>query len=171
MRLFAAGGYDNVTVEEIASNVGVSHMTFFRHFPTKVSVLLDDPFDPVVGEMVAATDVDLPAIDRICSGLLDAWAKVDEPDDEMTRTRIRLLIQNQDLIPHAWANNRRTEEIVVDALVTTGVPALEARIAAGAVMGAMMAALIDWGEHPDSGPLGDRVLLALTQLSPGAHYG
>lgn len=171
VRLFAADGYDSVTVDEIASAAGVSHMTFFRHYPTKVSVLLDDPFDPVVGEAVAATDPGLSAIDRVCRGLLDAWAKVEEPDDEMTRARILILVQNEDLIPHAWANNRRTEQIIVDALVTTGVPALEARIAAGAVMGAMMAALIDWGEHPDSGPLGGRILIALNQVSPGIHYG
>jgi AcrR family transcriptional regulator len=165
VRLFAARGYDNVTVEEIAHAAGVSHMTFFRNFPTKVSVLLDDPYDPIIGEMVAATDPALPPIERICHGLLAAWAHVDEPDDQITRDRFRILVDN-DIVAHAWANNRATEQVVVDALTATGVPLLDARIAAGAVMGAMMAALIDWGEHEDSGPLADRVRLAIRQLAP-----
>ena len=38
LRLFAEQGYDETTTQEIASAAGVSHMTFFRHFPTKESV-------------------------------------------------------------------------------------------------------------------------------------
>jgi len=166
VRLFAAHGYDHVTVEEIAHAVGVSHMTFFRHFPTKVSVLLDDPYDPVIGEAVAETDPALPPLERVRGGLLASWASVEEPDDEITRTRFRILVQHEDIVAHAWSNNRRTEQVIVEALTSTGVPGLEARIAAGAVMGALMAALIDWGEHEDSGSLGDRVCLALEQLAP-----
>ncbi len=170
MRLFSARGYDAVTVEEIAAAAGVSHMTFFRHFPTKVSVLLDDPYDPVIGEMVAATDRCLPALERIRLGLLQAWEHVDEPDDEMTRARFRILTRHEDIIAHAWANNRKTEQVIVAALESTGAPGLEARVATGAVMGAMMAALIDWGEHDDSGTLGDMVRFALQQLELGARH-
>lgn len=166
VRLFEERGYNDVTVDEIAQAVGVSHMTFFRHFPTKVSVLIDDPYDPVIGEMVAATDISLPPLERIRTGLLASWAHIEEPDDEITRARFRILTQNEDLVAHAWSNNRRTEQVVVDALVSTGVPNLEARVAAGAVMGALMAALIDWGESKDSGSLGDRVLRALELLEP-----
>lgn len=174
VRLFTDRGYDNVTVEEIAAAAGVSHMTFFRHFPTKVSVLLDDPYDPIIGAMVARTDPSLPALERVRTGLLDSWASIDEPEDESTRARFRILANHDDLVARAWANNRQTELVIVDALSSTGVPRLQARIATGAVMGALMAALIDWGEDDASGPLGDRVRLALDQLAPvavGVHHG
>ncbi|MFZ0493753.1 MAG: TetR/AcrR family transcriptional regulator [Acidimicrobiia bacterium] len=164
VRLFAARGYDNVTVEEIATAVGVSHMTFFRHFPTKVSVLVDDPYDPVIGEMVAATDASLPPLERVTQGILESWAHVDEPDDDAIRTRFRLLTQHEDLVAAVWSNNRKTEQVIIDALTSTAVPLLDARVAAGAVMGALMAALIDWGEHENSGTLGDRVRFALEML-------
>lgn len=166
MRLFAAQGFDNVTVEEIARSAGVSHMTFFRHFPTKVSVLLDDPYDPMIGEMVARTDQSLPPLERVRLGLLESWSRVAEPDDDLTRTRFRILTTQGQIIADAWLNNRKTEEVITDALVTTGVDPLGARIAAGAVMGALMAALIDWGENEQSGPLGDRVRWTLDQLAP-----
>jgi AcrR family transcriptional regulator len=49
LELFLRDGYDATTVAAIARAAGVSHMTFFRHFPTKESVVLDDPYDPVTG--------------------------------------------------------------------------------------------------------------------------
>jgi AcrR family transcriptional regulator len=165
VKLFTDRGYDNVTVDEIAAAAGVSHMTFFRHFPTKVSVLLDDPYDPIIGEMVANTDSSLPAMERVRTGLLDSWASIDEPADESMRARFRILTDHEELVAQAWANNRRTERVIVEALVSTGVPRLEASVATGAVMGALMAALIDWGGDEASGSLGDRVRLALEQLA------
>ncbi|MCB2223183.1 MAG: TetR/AcrR family transcriptional regulator [Actinobacteria bacterium] len=165
VRLFAERGYDHVTVEEIAASVGVSHMTFYRNFPTKASVLTWDPFDPVIGEMVAASDPSLPPLQRVCRAIGDAWAHFEEPDDELIRVRFRILTQDDDLVAHAWSNTRETERVVVEALVATGAPVLEARIAAGAVMGALMAALIDWGRDEEAGPLGARVEAAVGQLA------
>ncbi|WP_350258463.1 TetR/AcrR family transcriptional regulator [Scrofimicrobium sp. R131] len=38
--LSLARGYDNVTVEDICAEVGISQRTFFNHFPTKDHVIL-----------------------------------------------------------------------------------------------------------------------------------
>ncbi|HEX9863794.1 MAG TPA: TetR family transcriptional regulator [Acidimicrobiia bacterium] len=166
VKLFIERGYHKVTVEEIARAAGVSHMTFFRHYPTKVSVLTDDPYDPMIGEMVAITDPALPPLERVRRGLLSLLAQADEIDGEMMRARFRILTQNEDIVAHAWANNRRTEQVIVEALTATGVSALEARVAAGAVMGALTSALLDWGEDDDSGPLRERVRQTLELLEP-----
>lgn len=40
LRMFAAEGYDNVTTEAIAEEVGISPSTFFRHVPSKEHLLL-----------------------------------------------------------------------------------------------------------------------------------
>ena len=167
IRLFVQHGFDNVTVEEVARAAGVSHMTFFRYFPKKESVVLDDPYDPVIGGAVARQDPGLPALERVCLGVLESWDRLDEPGDEMTRIRIRLAAGHRSLRARIWENNFRTEEIIVEALTGTGVKMLEARVAAGAVLGALTAALFDWAEDEAAGTLGDRIRRALGQLATG----
>src|SRR5271154_6906464 len=39
---FADRGFDNVTAAEVAQEVGVTERTFYRHFPTKESILFQD---------------------------------------------------------------------------------------------------------------------------------
>ena len=167
IKLFGERGYDNVTVEEIARAAGVSHMTFFRHFPTKESVVLDDPYDPLIGAAVANQDPGLAPLERVCRGLLDAWALVDAPDDESMRTRTRLAAQHPSLRARIWEYNHRSEQAIVAALVDGGAGPLESKVAAGGALGALTAALLDWAEHEGSDTLGDRVRAALLMLMPG----
>ena len=164
MRLFTERGFDEVTVEEVARAAGVSHMTFFRHFPTKESVILDDPYDPVLWVAISAQADSGPALDRVRRAVLDAWEEVEDPGDRMARARIELAAAHPSLRAKVWENNRATEMVMVDALTSTGVPALEATVAAGAVLGALTAALFDWADNPDGGTLGSRVRTAMSIL-------
>lgn len=165
LRLFSERGFDAVTVEDVARAAGVSHMTFFRHFPTKESVVLDDPYDPIIGEAVAGQSPILPALERVRRALLEAWQRVEEPGDEETKRRIALAAHHPSLRARVWENNRRTEEVIVAALTDTGTTRFEATVAAGAVLGALTAALLDWGEHGETS-LGDLVVDALESLAP-----
>src|ERR1700735_5238989 len=45
LRLFREQGYHATTVEQIADAAEVSPSTFFRYFPTKEDVVLQDDFD------------------------------------------------------------------------------------------------------------------------------
>src|SRR3954467_8897882 len=42
LELFEANGYDATTVEQIAERADVSTRTFFRYYPTKADVLVND---------------------------------------------------------------------------------------------------------------------------------
>lgn len=165
LRLFTERSFDEVSVEEVARAAGVSHMTFFRHFPTKESVVLDDPYDPLLGAAVTAQSTDLLALERVRLAVLEAWESVDEPGDEMTRKRIELAAAHPSLRAKVWENNRRTEEVIVEALIRSGVERLESRVAAGATLGALTAALFDWAEHADGETLGERVRTAMRMLA------
>lgn len=165
IRLFTARGFDNVTVEEVAKAAGVSHMTFFRHFPTKESVVLDDPYDPILERAVRRQDPALPALERVRLAVLDAWREVEEPGDVLTRERVELAAGHPALRARVWQNNLETEEVIVAALTSVGTGELEARVAAGATLGALTAALFDWARDADAGSLGDRVRLAMDQLA------
>jgi AcrR family transcriptional regulator len=161
MALFVQQGFDETTVAQIAQAAGVSQMTFFRYFPTKDAVVFDDPYDPVIADLVAAQDPGLPAMERVRLGLQAAWNSVPEPTDNATRERIRLIAGHTRLAAGIWANNRRTEDLIVEALTGTGADRVEARVAAGACLGGLTAALLDWASAQDGQELRDRMNTAL----------
>jgi AcrR family transcriptional regulator len=165
VRLFAERGFDNVTVAEVAEAAGVSHMTFFRHFPTKESVVLDDPYDPAIGRAVAATDPGLPTPLRVIAGLEQAWSAVDGEGDELARLRMGIAAGAPSIWARVWQNNLRTEAVVTEALVETGVDPFEARVTAGAVLGGLMSALVDWGATATDEPLAERIARALSVMA------
>lgn len=168
LRLFSERGFDAVTVEEIARDVGVSHMTFFRHFPTKEHAILDDPYDPFIAEAVAVQPVDLRPLERVRRGLLRAWESAPEATPEETRSRVAIIAAHPRLRARAWQNTQQTESLIVEALTAQRTSRREAVVAAGACLGAVMAALLEWGAESSAAPLGPRIIEALGALAPEA---
>jgi AcrR family transcriptional regulator len=166
LRLFGEHGYDNVTVEQIAAAAEVSHMTFFRHFATKESVVLSDPYDPVIARAVAEQPAALPALERVRRGFAAVAAAMSDDVDGATRARVKIGVSHPKLRAAMWENNHETEQLLVGVLVDSGVPELEARAVVGACLGALMAALIDWAGDISSEPLGQRIERALGYLAP-----
>lgn len=163
--LIAELGYERVTVEQIARAAGVSHMTFFRHFPTKQSLVLDDPFDPSIAAAVAAQPLGPPALARACRGLRAALAGLDLPDEHQTRIRVRIGAVTPSLTAGMWANTVATQNAVAEALSGAS-PPYESRIAAAATIGVLTAAVLDWGTCEEDPPLKDHLLRALEVLDP-----
>jgi len=171
MALFVHQGFDETTVGQIAEAAGVSQMTFFRYFPTKDAVVFDDPYDPVIADLVAAQDPGLSALERVRLGLVAAWNSVPDPADDTTREKIRLIAGHTRLAAGIWENNRRTEDLIVEALTGTGVGRIEARVAAGACLGALTAALLDWASAPDGQDLRERMNTALALMGDSGRTG
>jgi AcrR family transcriptional regulator len=139
-------------------------MTFYRNFPTKEAVVLDDPYDPIIAGAVAEQDPDLAVLERVRRGVLAAFGRLDEPEDRTVRLKIRLAANHPSLRARVWENNLRTENVIVEALIASGTPRLEASVAAGAVLGALTAALFDWALGDAGSSLAERIELALSLL-------
>ncbi len=172
LRLIQEQGFERTTVEQIAQAAGVSHMTFFRYFPTKDSVVLDDPFDPAIGAAVAATADDLPPLVRACRGIRSAVSGIQLPEAGQVRTRVRIGASNPTLLAGMWANTVATQDVVAQAL-TAGAgeePGLAARVAAAAAVGALTAAVLAWSLSDDDVPLAVRLVQALDVLDPGGSH-
>ncbi|GAA1477611.1 hypothetical protein GCM10009623_20570 [Nocardioides aestuarii] len=166
-RLFEEQGYDATTVEQIAGAAGVSHMTFFRHFPTKDAVLLDDGFDPAIAAAVAAAPASLPPLARVCAGLRAALADLSLPEEDQVRRRVRIASGHPALRGGMHANTEATREALVEVLVADRrTDPFVARVACSAVLAALTAALQEWCLSEDEEPMGARLAAALEVLEP-----
>src|ERR1700749_5229695 len=73
LRLFREQGYQATTVEQIAAAAEVSPSTFFRYFPTKEDVVLQDDMDTRVLDAFARQPGDLSPIAAVRAALREAW--------------------------------------------------------------------------------------------------
>ena len=80
LRLFREQGYDATTVEQIAEAAEVSHSTFFRYFPTKEDVVLQDDMELIWIDALRAQPPDIPPIAALRASLHDAFASLTADD-------------------------------------------------------------------------------------------
>ncbi len=97
LRLFAANGYENTTVEDIAAAAGVSHMTFFRYFPRKENVVQTREYDPMIEELVVARPPHESPIAAIGAALSASFAAILPADRQRILTRVRLMMSTPEL--------------------------------------------------------------------------
>lgn len=172
MRLFLAKGFEATTVEEIAAAAGVSHMTFFRHFPTKEAVVEADDHDPRLGELIRgrpAQEGPLTAVHRaVRQGLAVAYPG----DGEAALARTRLILQTPALRARRERALDAVSELVAQALaqregteVTLATRALAA--AAVAVLDTAVTAWAAGAGADDLGTLVDTAFHALTGRPTG----
>ncbi|NUP73477.1 MAG: TetR family transcriptional regulator [Sinomonas sp.] len=162
LELFEAQGYDATTVSQIAASADVTEMTFFRHFAAKERVIVDDPYDPLLGEAVAAQTRDLPPVRRAVAGFREALAALPD-DDTFLRRKVRIVARTPSLRPAVVGSTRETEDVVAQALLEGGASGLEARIAAAALLAGLTAALLAWAET-EQGSLREALRVAMDVL-------
>lgn len=97
MALFRERGYDRTTVEQIAAAAEVSPSTFFRYFPSKEDVVLQDDYDPLLIAAFQAQPPDLPLVKALRNAMRDVFSSI--PADELAREieRGRLIVSVPEL--------------------------------------------------------------------------
>ncbi len=167
LRLIREQGYDATTVEQIAEAAEVSPSTFFRYYPTKEDVVLQDDMDLLWIDALRAQPAELSPIAAMRSALHEAFANMSEAD-------MMVLRQTMDLaaIPAVRARMldelARTTEVLASAIADRSGRAdddFAVRTVAGAVLGVAMAAWFT--ESDDIEAFADRYERGLALLEAG----
>jgi AcrR family transcriptional regulator len=148
LRLFAEQGYDATTVKQIAAAASVSHMTFFRYFPTKEDVVLSDEYDPMLEQLIKDRPADEAVGDSIQAAIAKAFELVYAADRATILERVRLLLSTPALRARLWENQLNTQLMFERALQGRGTDPFEVRVLAGACLAALTAAIVAWAESP-----------------------
>ncbi|MBX7433990.1 TetR/AcrR family transcriptional regulator [Mycobacterium sp. Y57] len=157
--LFARRGFEETSVSQIAAAAGVTPMTFYRHFATKESVLIDDPYDPLIADAVARQPPALPMLAAVARGVREAWAALPQPEEDEVRDRIRIAALTPRLRALMAQGTAVSERAIAAALRARGGDGVSSDIAAAAAVAALNAAVLAWAEN-GTGSLADSIARA-----------
>ena len=169
MRLFLDKGYSATTVQQIAAAAGVSHMTFFRYFPTKEDVVLADDYDPLIEELLRSRPASEPDVDKVRHALLAGLSALSSADRQALLGRTRLVLRTPALRARLWENQVQTEALLVRGLAREGERAddLARRVLVAGCLAAVTTALLVWVERDGEPDLPGLVEEAFAALRAG----
>ena len=157
LRLFREQGYDATTVEQIAEAAEVSPSTFFRYFGSKEDVVIYDALDPILIEAWRRQPHDLGPIPAMRNAMLEVFGRLGPDEVAEMRLRGRLVYGIPALRSAMIDDMVRTSALMTGEIaLRTGRPAddLAVRVFTGAMMGALMAAMLPALEDGSSDLLG-----------------
>jgi AcrR family transcriptional regulator len=155
LTLFLESGYDKSSMDDVAEAAQVSRRTLFRYFASKRELVWGGTTEALdrMREALAATSPDVPAMDAIRRGYVDALTFPPELV-QLTRQRLKLIGSEAEL--RAWGVGRTEATIDLTAefiAERTGQRPhdLGPRVAAHAVSAAATAALYWWADYGERG--------------------
>jgi AcrR family transcriptional regulator len=169
LRLFREQGYNATTVEQIAEAAEVSPSTFFRYFPTKEDVVLQDDMDVVGLEAFEAQPSGLSPIAAYRAATMQTFRSLAPEELDRFRETTQLTFTVPEVRARAVDELARSIEVVAAAIArrvghSPDDPA--ARNVAGALIGVVLAATLPWADQPATDML-DRIDAALAHLEAG----
>ena len=168
LRLFREQGYDATTVEQVAAAAGVSHMTFFRHFPTKEDVALSDSYDPLIASHLAQTPAAWPLIQRIRAVLVHGLRQICDTDRDTLLAQNKLIVSTPVLRERLWAHQIATQQLILQALQAgqdDQHPTFQDRVTVAACLAAATTAVLAWVENDGTPELPDLIEQAFDALA------
>jgi AcrR family transcriptional regulator len=166
--LFEDRGFDNVTVEDIASDAHISVRTFYRYFPTKADVLQRQIARRSEGLRAAllARPMDEAPMHSLRQALTEQIAS---EDPELLRRWMAVIAATPSVVKGVLGGIQlHTQRVIAEFFGTRfGLPssALVPAVLAGAVQGVIQAAQIQWQLH--GGDLAKTMSESLSVLENG----
>ena len=173
LRLFRENGYQRTTVEQIAAAAEVSPSTFFRYFPTKEDIVLQDDMDTRMIEAFERQPSDLSPLSAVRAAVREMFGSYTQADLDTLGETTALTLTVPEVRARAMDEFARTIGVIAEALAKrSGRPAddLAVRTAAGAIIGVIMATTMPWETWPERGGFEDmfgRIDEALALLEAG----
>jgi AcrR family transcriptional regulator len=158
LRLFREQGYQATTVEQIAAAAEVSPSTFFRYFPTKEDLVLQDDMDVRLLEAFDRQPADLAPIQAVRAAMREAWTSFTPREWELIKESARLSAEVPEIRARAMSEFARAIDSIAEGLARRSKCApdgLRVRVLAGAVVGVMMAVFLP--EHFTPETMGDEL--------------
>lgn len=150
LRRFGEDGFDEVTVADIAADVGVSERTFYRHFPNKEAVLFQDYITRLdwFSKALELQPKGAPLLERVAAAVMlfpDNTEIVRQAallrGEVMSRERVEESLR---LIQALFAAEIR--DVLVREMDDRPDGALIANVAGAAIAGALVAVVDTWGQ-------------------------
>jgi len=172
--LFAARGFEHVTVDEIAAAAGIGRRTFFRYFPSKNDIPWG-AFEAELDRMRArlkACPPEVPLMDAIRLALVD-FNRVSPAQAPMHRRRMELILRVPTLLAHSTLRFTAWREVIAEFVAErTGLRPgdLAPQAIAHAVLGVAVAAYEHWldDRSADLGALLDDAMRQLDEAFTGS---
>ncbi|WAJ42754.1 TetR/AcrR family transcriptional regulator [Mycobacterium sp. Aquia_216] len=171
LKSFARKGFAKVTVTELAAEAGVTERTFFRHFPTKESVLFQDYETQL--EWLAEALVQRPDSESLFDAVLASVAAFPH-DLEVVRqaaTARTELISAERIAGHLRVVQSSFAAVLTDFIRSRNpdTPNIElsAEVAGSALAAALVVAVEYWGRNGCTDDLGELVAAGLDLLRSG----
>ena len=168
LRLFRDQGYDATTVEQIAEAAEVSPSTFFRYFPTKEDVVLQDDMELLWMDVFLTQPADMAPIAALRTAVRAAFEGMGAEEFAQLRETMDLAVAVPAIRARMLAEFARTTQTIAQAVAErTGKAADDFKVQAlaGAVVGIAMAA---WFDQPgDLDGFGAKLERGLALLEAG----
>jgi AcrR family transcriptional regulator len=152
LRLFGEQGYQATTVEQIAAAAEVSPSTFFRYFPTKEDLVLQDDMDTRMIEALERQPAGLGPITAVRAATREVFASYTEADLDLIQQNMALTLSVPEVRARALDEFARTIAVMGEALAKrSGRPTddLTVRTLAGAIIGVIMSITLPWDGWSD----------------------
>lgn len=173
--LFQTKGYEGTTVAEIARAANVSRRTFFRYYASKDALLFVDDSDNLeqfreLLTMREPSDDEFAHVRRACAALAETYTR----DRDQWLARAKIIDSSPSLGKQERQQDLAWEQAITDSLLAVtrlpkGIAERRARMLAGALFGAMRAAVSTWQELEGHADLPRLMGEALDLFTPRAH--
>ncbi len=173
LRLFREQGYQATTVEQIAAAAEVSPSTFFRYFPTKEDVVLQDDMDTMMAEAFARQPPELSPIAAMRAATREIVTAMSPGQWQQIGEAAAFTMTVPEVRARAMDEFARTIGVMAGSIADRAgrdPGDLAVRTLAGAIIGVIMSVTLpweDWSEDRLNADMFDRIDEGLAMLERG----